>query len=83
MNNNVSRNFTSLKWEAKNTYLVMPARRIFGGLVRRPSGGSGPIYSPDFEAISGWNTFSDHLTTFYLSVFGGHLLHQETDKEGD
>ena len=31
MNNNVSRKFTSLKWEAKNTYLGMPARRGFGG----------------------------------------------------
>ena len=31
MNNNVSRKFTSLKWEDKNTYLGMPARRIFGG----------------------------------------------------
>ena len=31
MNNNVSQKFTSLKWEAKNTYLGMPARRIFGG----------------------------------------------------
>jgi len=42
MNNNVSRKFTSLKWEAKNTYLGMPARRVFyppffwriGGLAR-------------------------------------------------
>jgi len=47
MNNNVSRNLTSLKWEAKNTYLVMPARRHFyppvvwrtGGLARRFYGG--------------------------------------------
>jgi len=30
MNNNVSRKFTSLKWEAKNIYLGMP----------------GPIYAP-------------------------------------
>jgi len=29
MNNNVSCKFTSLKWEAKNTYLGMLARRLF------------------------------------------------------
>jgi len=31
MNNNVSRKFTSPKWEVKNTYLRMPARRPSGG----------------------------------------------------
>jgi hypothetical protein len=25
----VSQKFTSLKWEVKNTYLLMPARRLF------------------------------------------------------
>jgi len=52
MNNNVSRNLTSLKWEAKNTYLVMPARRHFyppvvwrtGGIARRFYGGPDPVY---------------------------------------
>jgi hypothetical protein len=39
MNNNLNRKFTSPKWEAKNTYLVMLTRRIFGGLARRTSGG--------------------------------------------
>ena len=29
MNKDLSRKFTSLKWEAKNTYLGMPARRPF------------------------------------------------------
>ena len=36
MNNNVSQKFTSLKWEYKNTHLVMLARRL--------SGGPDPIY---------------------------------------
>jgi hypothetical protein len=31
----VSQKFTSLKWEVKNTYFIMPARRIFGGPARR------------------------------------------------
>jgi hypothetical protein len=32
MNNNVSQEFTSLKWEVKNTYFIMPVRRLCGGL---------------------------------------------------
>jgi hypothetical protein len=43
MNNNLNFKFNSLQWEYKNTHLVMPARRVFGGLVRHFSGGSGPI----------------------------------------
>jgi len=39
MNKNVSRKFTSLKCEAKNTYLGMLARRIFGGPARHVFGG--------------------------------------------
>ena len=46
MNNNVSRNFTSLKWEAKNTYLVMPARRHFYPPSLWRIGGPDPIHWP-------------------------------------
>jgi hypothetical protein len=43
MNKDLIRKLTSLKWGAKNTYFIMPARRVFGGLVRHFSGGPGPI----------------------------------------
>jgi len=43
MNNNVRRKFTSLKWEAKSTYLVMPTRRLFYPPSFWRTGGSGPI----------------------------------------
>ena len=33
MNNNVSQEFTSLKWEVKNTYFIMPVRRLCGGVA--------------------------------------------------
>jgi hypothetical protein len=38
-NKDLSRKFTSPKWEVKNTYLVMPARRVSGGFIRRYFGG--------------------------------------------
>ncbi len=34
-NSNVRCTFNPLKWEYKNTHLVMLARRIFGGPARR------------------------------------------------
>jgi hypothetical protein len=39
----MSWSFILPKWEAKNTYFIMLVRRVFVGLARRPSGGSGPI----------------------------------------
>ncbi len=45
MNKDLNRKFTSLKWEAKNTYFIMPASRDFGGLARRVSGGPDSVYS--------------------------------------
>jgi hypothetical protein len=44
MNKDLSCKFTSPKAEAKDTYFIMPARRVFGGLARRVFGGPGPIY---------------------------------------
>jgi len=40
MNKDLSCTFISPKWEAKNTYLVMPIRRIFGGFTRLRRGSS-------------------------------------------
>jgi len=41
MNNNLNFKFNSLQWEYKNTHLVMPARRVFGG--------PDPIYDPIYK----------------------------------
>ena len=47
MNKDLSRKFTLPKWEAKNTYLHMFTRRVFGGLARRP------FYPPSFWRTGG------------------------------
>jgi hypothetical protein len=39
MNNNVRQKITSLKWEVKNTYFIMPVRRLCGGLEGLPASG--------------------------------------------
>ena len=61
----LSRKFTSLKWEAKNTYLIMPARRLYGGLfsVKVTSGKEWtPIIIHDAEKILHF-AFSERLMT--------------------
>jgi len=49
MNKDLSGNFTLLKWEDKNIYLVMPARRIFGGLdpIHRSAMGANSFQNKD------------------------------------
>jgi hypothetical protein len=44
MNNNVSQEFTSLKWEVKNTYFIMPVRRLFYPPSLWRIGGPAPIH---------------------------------------
>ena len=48
MNTNLSRKFTSLKWEAKNTYLGMP-HLLLGKKVIRPKSKADPTFTSSFR----------------------------------
>jgi hypothetical protein len=41
--------FNSLQWECKNTHLIMPARRIFGGFIRHTPVGPVRRLSGEFD----------------------------------